>query len=165
MAIKIRWTITHPAYQYSKKAVLCQLSAGIPFRVSISRRNVIPGADSPYLPGVGTASFRRLKVLVYYLPKRSTAYTCRFTESSRFTLQYTLNTPTHQQLFYIFKFEQINRSLDLRYHIGVKKRDIRFGFDTIFEHIKFDAKTVGLGIRQICDARIHIVLIVLLHQM
>ena len=55
--------------------------------------------------------------------------------------------PNLSKLFYIFKFEQINRSLDLRYHIGVKKRDIRFGFDTIFEHIKFDAKTVGLGIR------------------
>ena len=40
-------------------AVLCWLSAAMPFRASISPPEIlVPGADSPYLPGAGAIPFR-----------------------------------------------------------------------------------------------------------
>lgn len=57
-----------------KKTVLCWLSAGIPFQVSISRQNVKSPARTHRISLVWARyPYGYLDVLVYYLPRHSTA--------------------------------------------------------------------------------------------
>lgn len=64
----------YPSDAVNQKAVLCWLSAGIPFQVSVSRRNVKSPTRTHRISLVWAQHpFGYFKVLVYYLPRRSTA--------------------------------------------------------------------------------------------